>query len=323
MKLIDIYMHLQDDMTLIEEELEATLNARHSVLREASTHLLKAGGKRIRPVFVLLAGKFGNYDANVVKDIAVTLELIHMGSLVHDDVIDDAQLRRGKPTIKAQYDNRVAMYTGDYIFAKALEIASNFDDKRIHQILSTMFVEMSLGEVEQIKDQYAWNQTFRQYLRRIKRKTALLIAISCELGAIAANAPKEIQRKLHYFGYYVGMSFQITDDVLDFIGTEKQLGKPAGSDLFHGNITLPVLYAFYHKPDIKKLIMETLDDIIVEDKAANQLLDAINMSGGIEFSLKISDLYLQKAYSALQSLPDIEAKKFLWQIAEYIGTRKF
>lgn len=323
MKLADIYMKFQSDIVVIEKELETTVQARHEVLRQASTHLLKAGGKRIRPVFVLLSAKFGRYDINVLKHIAVPLELIHMASLVHDDVIDDAELRRGKKTIKSQWDNRVAMYTGDYIFAKAVETSTFFDNPEIHQILSNAIVEMCIGEVEQIRDQYNWEQNFRIYLRRIKRKTALLIAVSCELGALAAKADRTVQRQLFEFGYNVGMSFQITDDILDFVGTEKQLGKPAGGDLRQGNVTLPALYAMHHHPEVKRLIQSILSDEYPEHADVAPILEAVKQSGGIEYSLEISDRYLEKAYKALESLPETEAKTYLLEIASYIGNRKF
>ncbi|WP_100407210.1 heptaprenyl diphosphate synthase component II [Bacillus solitudinis] len=323
MKLADIYMHFESDITVIEQELEATVQAENEVLRDASVHLLRAGGKRIRPVFVLLAAKFGQYDINVLKHIAVPLELIHMASLVHDDVIDDAELRRGKKTIKSQWDNRVAMYTGDYIFGKAVECAAFFNNPKIHQTLSNTMVEMCIGEVEQIRDQYNWGQNLRVYLRRIKRKTALLIAVSCELGALAANADPVVQKKLYQFGYNVGMSFQITDDILDFVGTEDQLGKPAGGDLRQGNVTLPALYVMHEQPKVKKQIMDLLADEYPDEVDINPILTSIKESEGIKFSLKISDMYLQKGYEALKTLPNTDAKIYFHEIAKYIGTRKF
>lgn len=323
MKLTDIYMKFQSDIVVIERELEATVQARHQVLRQASTHLLKAGGKRIRPVFVLLSAKFGTYDIDVLKHIAVPLELIHMASLVHDDVIDDAELRRGKKTIKSQWDNRVAMYTGDYIFAKAVETSTFFDHPEIHQILSYAIVEMCIGEVEQIRDQYNWKQNFRIYLRRIKRKTALLIAVSCKLGALAAGADRDVQRQLFTFGYNVGMSFQITDDILDFVGTEEQLGKPAGGDLRQGNVTLPALYAMQHDEEVRAMIEQALSTDYPEQADMEPILEAIKKSGGIEYSLEVSDRYLERAYDALESLPETEAKTYLSEIAAYIGKRKF
>ncbi|WP_332693345.1 heptaprenyl diphosphate synthase component II [Halalkalibacter lacteus] len=323
MKLAEIYMQFQSDITIIEKELETTVQAKNEILQEAATQLLKAGGKRIRPVFVLLAAKFGQYNIEELKHIAVPLELIHMASLVHDDVIDDADLRRGEKTIKSKWDNRVAMYTGDFIFGKAVETSTFFSDPKIHQILSNAMLEMCLGEIEQIRDQYNWGQNFRVYLRRIKRKTALLIAVSCQLGVLAAKGDNQIQRDLYQFGYNVGMSFQITDDVLDFVGTEKQLGKPAGGDLRQGNVTLPALYAMHHDMKIKQLIEDRLATNYPENIDISPLLNAIKQSGGIEYSISISDQYLKKAYQALQRLPDTKEKTYLREIATYIGKRKF
>src|SRR5690625_918268 len=171
MKLINTYRYLKKDLNAIERSLNKAIQAKHPVLREASLQLLQAGGKRIRPVFVLLSSQLGNVDIDRVEKVAVSLELIHMATLVHDDVIDDAELRRGEPTIKKLYGNRVAMYTGDYILARALERISALEDPQVHDLLSQTIVEVCVGEIEQIKDQYNWNQHLRHYLRRIKRTT--------------------------------------------------------------------------------------------------------------------------------------------------------
>ncbi|MDQ0257478.1 heptaprenyl diphosphate synthase [Evansella vedderi] len=323
MKLTDIYWHLKSDIGKIEKDIEKNIDTNNPILQEASTHLLRAGGKRIRPVFVLLSAQFGNYDINEIKKIAVPLEMIHMGSLVHDDVIDNADLRRGRKTIKSQWDNRVAMYTGDYIFARAIEIATHCKAQGVNSVLADAMVEMCLGEVEQIRDQYNWNQNLRMYFRRIKRKTALLIAVSCQLGALAADAPRKYQRALARYGYYVGMAFQITDDILDFVGTEKELGKPAGGDLIQGNVTLPTLYAMYHNSSLKGMITRHLDQKNMDKQELDEIISLIKESGAIEYSKGITDRYLEKSRKALEGLPNIQAKKALIQIADYIGDRKF
>ncbi|WP_273835053.1 heptaprenyl diphosphate synthase component II [Guptibacillus sedimenti] len=322
MKLKTIYASLKKDLSFIETELEQTVDAHHPVLRDASNHLLKAGGKRIRPVFVLLSGKFGDYNLPLMKNVAVALELIHMASLVHDDVIDDAEMRRGAKTIKAKWDNRVAMYTGDYIFARAIELVTELNDPTANRILSHAILEMSVGEIEQIRDQFNWDQNVRDYFRRIKRKTALLISTSCELGAVAAGASKQEQLHLKQFGYYVGMSYQITDDILDYTGTVKQLGKPAGGDLLQGNITLPVLYAMNQKNEKKKIMDVFSEELHASQEQVDQVLSIVKLSGGIEHSRQISDRYLQKAFYELEQLPASSARTSLKQIAEYIGKRK-
>lgn len=320
MKLKAMYSFLNADLQLVEKELEAATQSGYSLLSSAALHLLQAGGKRIRPVFVLLSGKFGEYDIQRIKHVAVALELIHMASLVHDDVIDDAEMRRGRETIKAKWDNRFAMYTGDYIFARSLEWMTRLNNPLAHRILARTIVEVCRGEIEQIKDKYRFDQTLRCYLRRIKRKTALLIAVSCQLGAIAANAPKEVADRLYLFGYYVGMSFQITDDILDFIGTQEQLGKPAGSDLLQGNVTLPVLFAMenvHAKEKIVRVHPHTSADEM------NEIITLIKQTGAIEQSYAMSDRYLQKAFAVLETLPKNKARSALYEVAKYIGKRKF
>lgn len=320
MKLSLMYSYLNTDLANIEKELEASIKGEHPVLQQAGLHLLQSGGKRLRPVFVLLGGKFGKYDINVIKNVAVTLELIHTASLVHDDVIDDADLRRGKPTIKAKWDNKIAMYAGDYILGSSLEIITKLDNPLLHKLLAHTIVEVCLGEIEQIKDKYRFDQDLRCYLRRIKRKTALLIASSCQLGAIAAGVPSDVHKKLYLFGYYVGMAFQITDDILDFTGTDQQLGKPAGSDLMQGNITLPVLYAMKDEK-LKALITQVSEHTTSAE--IKPLITLIKQSDAIKQSEAISNRYLDKAYEVLEELPSGRARNTLYNIAKYIGKRKF
>lgn len=315
-----MYSFLNSDINIIEKELEETIQPESLLLKQASMHTLQAGGKRIRPVFVLLAGKFGYYDIHVLKNVAVALELIHMASLVHDDVIDDADLRRGQPTVKSKWDNKIAMYTGDFVFALALELMTNIKSPDAHKILANTIVEVTIGEIQQIKDKYRFNQTLRDYLRRIKRKTALLIAVSCQLGAIAAGVEVNYHKKLFRFGYYVGMSYQIIDDILDFTSTEKELGKPAGSDLLQGNITAPALFAMDNEQ-----VFSQIEKVHENMKAQEigEIISLIKKSGAIEKSFALSDHYLDKALTVLDGLPENKAKKTLRDIAKYIGRRKF
>jgi heptaprenyl diphosphate synthase len=320
MKLNRIYSFLKTDIDQIEKELESAIESDSRLLNQASLHLLQAGGKRIRPVFVLLSAKFGDYNIDSVKNAAVALELIHMASLVHDDVIDDAELRRGKPTIKAHWDNRIAMYTGDYIFARGLEYMTHIKNPEAHQILSRTIVELCKGEIAQIKDKYRYDQNLRDYLLRIKRKTALLIAVSCQLGAISSGAPEEVHRRLFRFGYNVGMSFQITDDILDLTASEEELGKPAGSDLSQGNITLPILYAM-ENPGLRAVIERVSENTSAEEM--KMVISSILSSDAIERSHRVSRMYLDKALTDLELLPQNRVKKTLKNIANFIGKRKY
>lgn len=321
MNLVDIYFQLKNDVQYIEKELEQSIDTSVRDLYLSSTHLLKAGGKRIRPVFVLLGGKWGNYDVKRLKHVAVPLELIHMATLVHDDVIDDADKRRGRDTVRTQWDNKVAMYTGDYIFARALSIAAELRIPELHRILANAIVEVVKGEIEQVRDLNNWEQNFRTYLRRIKRKTALLIAISCQMGAIASGAGPELVRKMYRYGYNVGMAFQITDDILDFTGTEKQLGKPAGSDLRQGNITLPAMYTARFGKSRDRFQAWIRDNTLHHH--VDEAIQLVRNDDGIAYAQGLAERYIARAREALNGLPDNQTKKSLLGIANFMVNRKF
>ncbi|MGG4551153.1 polyprenyl synthetase family protein [Paenibacillus humicus] len=324
MKLMDIFGTLKKDMDFIERQLYRSVEGDEELLNETSLHLLKAGGKRLRPIFVLLGGKFGTYDLERLQYVAVPLELIHSASLVHDDVIDDAGTRRGKPTVKAKWDNKIAMYTGDYIYAKALMLATQLSDPEVHQILSKAMVQMSIGEMEQIRDFFNTGQSVRHYLLRIRRKTALLIAISCQLGAVAAGADARASSLLYRYGYNIGMAFQIRDDLLDLCGTEKSIGKPPGSDMRQGNITLPVIYTL-QDPELSRPLLQAIEGIRSAD-GSEHISEAINIiksGSGIAQAERLAETFTDKALAALDQLPESKARTHLKEIALFINKRSY
>jgi heptaprenyl diphosphate synthase len=324
LRLAGIYRHIKKDLEVVEDLLNQSMDTNQLELRESSTHLLRAGGKRMRPVFVLLSGRFGTSSTKKqVIDAAVALELIHMATLVHDDVIDNASLRRGQETVKARWDNRVAMYTGDYIISRALQIISDITIPQVHQELSKSIFLMCQGEIDQIQDLYNPDLIIKQYLSRIKRKTALLMSISCQLGALVSHASPKIVRHLKRYGYYVGMAFQLTDDVLDFTGDEKTLGKPAGSDLRQGNVTLPVIYALKNLPLEERREIELFLSMKGNEPLKSRVLDLINKTGGNEFTLDLSKWYLNKALEELEKLPSVHEQDLLKMLAEFIVGRNY
>lgn len=320
---MSLYGDFRKDLVYIEKELERSLNSSSPIIRQASLHLLRAGGKRIRPIFVILSSKFGNYSLEDVAKVAVSLELVHMASLVHDDVIDDSDMRRGLETVRARWDNRIAMYTGDFIFSRALTSIGEIEIPAVHQLLAETMLEICKGEVIQIDHQRKTDQTIRDYLRRIKRKTALLLSSSCELGALVSGANPENVRKLRRFGYFAGMAFQIVDDILDITSTDEELGKPAGSDLLNGHLTLPILYI---KDDVNfRPYMKRSFDGTLTESDREEMLIYIRSTEAIQMAQAVSDLYLQKAKDEISALPDgdANAKKAFMQIAAFIGKRKY
>ncbi|MEN3004752.1 polyprenyl synthetase family protein [Dehalobacterium formicoaceticum] len=322
MQFLSIFHEINGDLKVVEKELEKYVLTQEPELTLAAGHLLKAGGKRIRPAFALLAGKFYRYDYEKILPLAVALEIIHMASLVHDDVVDASMTRRGHPTVKAKWGNRVSLHAGDYLSAVALKLISQYQDKRVLKVLSRVTVEMCRGEIQQISASFDAEQNLRDYLYRIKRKTALLISASCELGAVVTEAPEKIVRALTRYGYHVGMAFQITDDILDMISDEKVLGKPIGGDLRQGIITLPVIYALKHSQE-KEHLRELVTKQVKSQEEVQEIIRLIKDSGAIKYSFDMANIYLNKAKKELNRLPDVKTKKTFKKLTSFIGERSF
>jgi heptaprenyl diphosphate synthase len=316
-----VYVQYGPQLLRVEQLLHEAVKVNDSQLTGSAISLVEAGGKRIRPLFALICGQLGHTDPGDVESIACALELIHMATLVHDDVIDNAVLRRGKPTVRTQFGNLAAMYTGDFLFARAIGLLSEIHNPPVHKEISKAMVRMCEGEIEQIRDFFNWDQTLRVYLRRIERKTALLISVSCSLGAMVANVNQSIVQALRRFGYLTGMAFQIIDDVLDFSGTEDVVGKPVGNDLRQGNLTLPTLLAAKNTAagaELRKLVSEGMDEA-----AAVKAIGIVQESGALEDAKQIALKYLIKARAVLNGLPVGQNREELIVVAEFINQRMF
>jgi len=319
------FNEIKKELANVEKFLSEYTNFSHLELRNSSQHILKAGGKRIRPAFVLLSGKIYNRDNNIdLIPIAAAVELIHMASLVHDDVIDRADIRRGEPTIRVLWGNKFSLHCGDYLLAHAIKLIDPQKNKDIANILARISVEMCQGEIQQLLSVFDTNQSIKDYFYRIKRKTALLIAASCKIGAVAANAPKEAVNALYKYGYYLGMAFQIKDDVLDMQGNSNVIGKPAGNDLAQGIITLPTIFALNKCNQDSARLKNIIDNqFINHDQELTEALEIVKRSGGLEKSLAVSKKFIIKAKKQLDLLPKCSIKENMEKIADYINERDF
>ncbi|MGV3042141.1 polyprenyl synthetase family protein [Staphylococcus rostri] len=296
-------INLNQEIKTIEKRLQQLIKSEDATLEAASSHLLKSGGKRVRPLFVILSSYVGPDKANeAAYRVATALELIHMATLVHDDVIDYSDKRRGKLTIEKKWDKPTAILTGNFLLARALEHLSYIEDAQVHQTLSHAITEVCRGELFQFQDQFRANQSMTNYLRRINRKTALLIQLSTEVGAMTSGADAQTVRTMRQIGHYIGMSFQIIDDILDFTSTPEKLGKPVGSDLRNGHLTLPVLLEMRHNTDFKQKVASLHAD--APDALFTECIDRIRQSDVIEQSKEVSAKYLNKAQVLLDQLPN-------------------
>jgi len=322
-KILEFFKDIAKELQMVEKELSNVVKTPNPLLTETSTHLLNAGGKRLRPALCLLGAKFYNFDLQRILPLAAALELIHMATLVHDDVVDASLTRRGKPTVKAMWGNSISTHIGSYLFAKSLMLIARYEyTPLIFKVLADSSVNMCEGEIQQIAASFDVKQNLRNYLYRIKRKTAMLIAASTQLGAVACGASKSIYLPLYRYGHAVGMAFQITDDILDMVADQREMGKPIGSDLRQGIITLPVIYALdtsRQRERLKELVAKPEKD----DGELQEAISIITSSGAIEQSLELVEKYIHKAKQALKELPDRPTRLNLSLAADYVVIRKY
>lgn len=322
LKQLWLFNQINSDLQRVELGMTKFVGTDHPVLRDSAVYLLAAGGKRLRPAFTLLAGKFFGYPVEKLIPVAMALELIHMSTLVHDDVVDDSMTRRGRPTVKANWGNIISVETGDYLFAKSLELISQIDHPEVSRILAEVSIEMCQGEIQQIKSTFDVKQDLKQYYYRIKRKTALLISACCKLGALVSGAPRHQIWALGAYGHSLGMAFQIVDDVLDMTAKPSEFGKPIGGDLRQGIMTLPMILALRLSSEPKRLA-ELLSKEVKTDWEIRETIDLIKATGAIDESMRFVDLYVNKAKKSLQELPSVPTRKALEELAEFIRVRKF
>lgn len=321
-KTLDVFNEIEQELPLVEESIEDALFTSDSMLSDVSTHLLKAGGKRIRPALVLLSAKFHDYSFDRVLPIATAVELVHMATLVHDDVVDKATTRRGISTVNARWSNQVSVLTGDYLFAKAFSILAQSCDNRVIQIMADVVYEMSRGELRQIETAFDFNQTEEDYFIRIKQKTAYFIAECCRLGALAGGASEADVQALCNYGMGVGLSFQIVDDLLDFMGTARQVGKPVGGDLRGGILTLPVLHGLKHcdeADEIRRLVVTRS----LGDEDIRRITEILETSGCFAYSRSRAEELLAGAVAELDAVPSLQTRDTLRVLANFVVNRSY
>ncbi|MGB9792879.1 MAG: polyprenyl synthetase family protein [Thermacetogeniaceae bacterium] len=318
----ELLRDIEDELRYVEEEIKRYSLTSDTLLRETSEHLLKAGGKRLRPAFVILSAKLFEYHRERVIPLAAAIELIHMASLVHDDVIDGSSTRRGTPTVNAKWGDAIAIFSGNYLLAQALILVAQNASEEIARLLADVCLRMCEGEIEQIETSGKINQGLRIYLRRIKRKTALLFSTCCFTGALAGGAPPDLAGCLRRFGYYLGMAFQIADDVLDFVGTERVCGKPVGSDLRQGIITLPVYFAL-RSQETKSRLVSILEKEDKKESDWEEAMFLVRSSGSLDLARMWGNMYAEKARRELMLLPEAPPRRLLAALTDFVVKRDF
>jgi geranylgeranyl pyrophosphate synthase len=301
------------ELKLVEEGMRSSVAEDPPEVARPMSQLLEAGGKRIRPALVVLSAMCGDYDRKHAVLLAATaVEIVHVATLVHDDVIDSAPTRRGKPTVAAALGNEPAIVIGDFYFAKAYGFASWTNVPEVVGVLASAVMKICAGEVRQQAIRYRYSTSIDEYMQRIEAKTATLLAACCDIGALLGGLSENDREALRNYGRSLGLAFQIADDVLDYTGTEGEVGKPIGHDILEGFATLPLMLSSIRLDDDRRL----------GEVDARQVVEAVRKSNGPRDALAQAMNHARDAREQLQKLERSEATDALASLTDYVVTRK-
>ncbi|MEL6602821.1 MAG: solanesyl diphosphate synthase [Cyanobacteria bacterium J06614_10] len=315
-----LFAPVEADLELLTDNLKNLVGARHKILYAAAEHLFGAGGKRIRPAIVLLLARATQPDLEITtrhRRLAEITEMIHTASLVHDDVVDESATRRGVATVHSRFGNRVAILAGDFLFAQSSWYLANLDNLAVVKLLSRVIMDLAEGEIRQGLKHFDTSLSIEAYLEKSYYKTATLIANSAKAVGVLSDVSEEMAENLYQFGRSLGLAYQVVDDILDFTGSEKVLGKPAGSDLRSGNLTAPVLYAMEEVPYLKTLI----DREFSQPEDFEQAIELVHNSQGIARARVLAQSHARHAVECLSELPPSASRQALEDISGYVLRR--
>jgi len=315
-----LFAPVEADLLVLTENLKNLVGARHPILYAAAEHLFGAQGKRVRPAIVLLIARATMLEQEITprhRRLAEITEMIHTASLVHDDVVDESEVRRGIPTVHSRFGNRIAVLAGDFLFAQSSWYLANLDNLEVVKLLSEVIMDLAEGEIQQGLNGFDTSLSIEAYLEKSYYKTASLIANSSKAAGVLSEVSSQMAENLYGYGRHIGLAFQIVDDILDFTGSTETLGKPAASDLRSGNLTAPTLYAMEEKPYLEGLI----ESEFVEEEDLEQAIALIKESQGIERSRELAKHHAQLAVEHLADLSHCPSRQALIDLADYVLRR--
>ena len=324
-KVTALYGPVAEDLARVEDLLELATRADYAPLEEMLKHILQRSGKRLRPAIALLAGGFGVYDPDRHVPLAASIELLHTATLVHDDVIDAAETRRGRPTANSMFDNAASVMLGDYMFAHAAELVARTGHIGVIHLFAATLMTMAKGEINQDISAYdTASGNLRDYYQRIDGKTASLFATAGTAGATMAQSDEATVEALRTYGRALGMAFQIVDDILDFTGDAETLGKPVGGDLLAGTLTLPAILLMEADPRdnaVRRLF--AADGPEEQQRLLRAALDEIAAAGILDRAAEVARQWQADALRALEPLAANEHRSALESIAAFVTRRRF
>ena len=317
----EVFDLLRDDLVAIEQELGRDAASSVSTITEIAEYLREGGGKRIRPSLLLLSSHILGYQGQGAIRLGAVVEMVHTATLVHDDIIDGADMRRGRPSANTTWGNEKCVLAGDWLYMQAFKVALEEKNLRVLDLLIGLTQQMVEGELLQIQ-KLGKAVSEAEYYDLIFRKTACLFAVSMRLGAVLANASEEDETALAIYGRTVGLAFQIVDDVLDLTATEEVLGKPVASDLREGKATLAGIHSMDHGTAAdRQKIHRVLDDRSFERVSREQIQEILVRNGSVEYAMGVADRYAEQSRQALAPLPDSEFKRALLWVPDFVVAR--
>jgi geranylgeranyl pyrophosphate synthase len=316
----ELYGSIAEDLPRIDEALLSLANVGQPWLREMMQSMLTGSGKKMRPAMALLAGRYGDYNLDRLVPLAASVELLHTATLVHDDVIDEAAERRGQPTAASLFGNSASVMLGDYMFAHAANFIAQTDSTRVVRNFAATLGRMASGELEQDITAFEYSEDVQRYMDRTGGKTASLFATASEGGAIVSGAPEAHVDALRHYGESLGMAFQIVDDILDFTGDPEEMGKPIGSDLREGTLTLPAIFYMQQHPDDNP-VKHAFDDVDREENFA-LAIDEIRGSTALAEAAEAAARFGSCARETLSALPAGEERETLDRLVDYVLERR-
>ncbi|MGC1424002.1 MAG: polyprenyl synthetase family protein [Terracidiphilus sp.] len=317
----EVFELLREDLVAIEQELGRDAASSVSTITEIAEYLREGGGKRIRPSLLLLAAHLLDYTGPSAIRLGAVVEMVHTATLVHDDIIDGASIRRGRPSPNTTWGNEKCVLAGDWLYMQAFKVALEEKNLRVLDLLISLTQQMVEGELLQIQ-KLGKAVSEAEYYDLIFRKTACLFSTSMRLGAVLAGSTEAQEEKLAAYGRAVGLSFQIVDDVLDLTATEEVLGKPVASDLREGKTTLAVIHAFDHgTARERQTIQRVLDDRSFEYVSREQIREILRRNGSVEYAMAAADRYAEQSRQALASFPDSDFKRALLWVPDFVVAR--
>ncbi len=314
-----LYRPVEEDLRTLLRMLAEELRADDPFLQELVSHVLRTRGKLLRPALTFLSARVVGEPPAESLNLAAAVELIHIASLIHDDIIDESTLRRGEPTANARWGNQVAVLLGDYLFAKSFHLLARIGSAEVAARMAMATVSMSQAEILQIRHGNSPHTEERIYFRIVEGKTAQLIASACASGALLAGAEEAVAERFHRFGLHWGIAFQITDDTLDLTSDPKTLGKPIGSDIRSGKMTLPLIHALRHARDGERAQLVRL----IQEGDLEGLREVLERHGSFAYARAVAHRHAQQALEALQGLPPVPARQSLIGLTEFVLARHY